>query len=387
MTIKTEAIERLRSRRRDEVDRARRVVLGTVLLLVGIGLVMIYSVSPGVHAASVSLRSMPLVKQLAWCLLAGFVMLVASDLEYQLWQKAALGGLVLTVVMLGLVLIPGVGTKVNGARRWLRFGGLGFQPSELAKMTLVVFMAHYVVKRGDKLRDFLGGVLPVFGVIGLVCSLVMAEPDFGTALFLAGISVMILVAGGMRMMHFMPVGLLAIPVLVHLVTTKLGHVQHRIDVFLHPEADPLGKGHQILQSLIALGSGGLTGRGLGLGRQKMSFLPEATTDFIFSALGEELGFLGCAFVILLFCGFTLYGIKIALCAPDDFGCYLGLGIVLVIGCQAAANIAVVTASVPTKGISLPFVSQGGSGLVIMSGMVGMLLNIARQSMGLEEAVA
>ncbi len=385
MTFETDALKRIHSRRKEEVERAQRVVIATVLLLVSIGLLMIYSASPLAGAKPGSISSLPLVKQLAWCLLAGFVLLVACDVSYQLLERMWLVLLGATIILLAIVLVPAVGTRVNGARRWLRLGMMGLQPSELAKITMVIFLAAYLVKLGPRIGNFVYGVVPAFAAVGVVCGLVLLEPDVGTALFIAGISTMLLVAGGMRLTHFLPGAVVALPAVVYLVLTRFDHVVLRIKMFINPHADPEGKGLQILQSLIALGSGGLTGRGLGLGRQKLYFLPEARTDFVFSAMGEELGLFGCALVILLFCGFVLYGIKIALCAPDDFGCYLGLGIVLVIGCQAAANIAVATASIPTKGISLPFVSQGGSSLVIMSGMVGILLNISRQSMALQEA--
>ena len=380
----TAALARIGARRADDVARAARIVLGAVLALIAIGLVMIDSTT--MAQSSSSFLSSSLGRQLAWAGLALFVMWLASEVDHRWLEYWAAPLYIGTLLLLAAVLIPGLGSgKASyGARRWIRLGPVGLQPSELAKISMIVFLAAYLARRAAKLDRFVSGTLPVFAGVGAMCGLVLIEPDFGTALFLGGIAFLILFTAGIRIRHVVPVALLASPVVVHLVMTKMAHVRRRIDVFLDPTADLQGKGHQIYQSLIAMASGGLTGRGLGHGRQKLFFLPEGKNDFIFANLGEELGLIGCFVVIALFAAFVWYGAKIALCAPSDFGSYLALGIVLVIGLQAAINVAVVTASMPTKGISLPFVSYGGSSLVIMSGMVGVLLNVARCAQELED---
>lgn len=381
-SVDTEALERIRGRRVLEVARAGRVVAACVLTLMAIGLVAIDGSTMAAAEGAQRLIDAPLGRQLVWSAVALLALMIGADIDYRRYKAVAIPLYVLTIILLVVVLIPGVGTGMSqyGARRWIRIGGMGIQPSEIAKLSLVIGLAAYLHYRGDQLHSFLRGTLPALSLVGLMAGLVLVEPDFGSALFLGGVAMLVLFAAGMRMGHVLPMVMLAAMPVAHLVVTRMDHVKARIGTFLDPAADPHGKGHQILQSLIALGSGGLTGRGLGMGRQKMYFLPEAKNDFIFAHIGEELGWIGCVLIIALFAMLVWYGIKIALCAPTDFGTYLALGIVLVIGLQACANIAVVTASVPTKGIGLPFVSYGGSSLVIFCAMAGILLNIARQAM-------
>ena len=380
-----DAMARIRARRVADVALARRVTLAATLALVVLGLVAIDSATMVQAHGAAGLLSTALGRQLVWCAVGLVALFVASEVDYHRWARLATPLYVVNLVLLALVLVPGIGSGLAsyGARRWIRLGPVGFQPSELAKLTLVLYLAAYLSFKGDRLAKFFTGTVPAMLATGVLCALVLVEPDFGTAAFLGGIAFLLLFIGGMRLAHLVPIVLLSLPLVVHVVSTRMTHVQRRIAQFLDPTADLQGRGHQIHQSLVALGSGGLVGRGIGEGRQKLYFLPEGRNDFILSNLGEEMGFVGCALVIALFALFVWYGAKIALTAPDDLGCYVSIGIVLSIGLQAAANVAVVTASVPTKGISLPFVSYGGSSLVIFLFMVGVLLNVARAAMDVE----
>ena len=359
---------------------SRNWILAIAAALVGLGLVMVFSTS-AVHAERFGSPTKLLVRQAVWLAMGVAAMAVAWRIDYRFWERHYKLVLGLSCLALALVLIPGVGSCFNGARRWVRVLGYGVQPSEFARIGLVVFIAAYLARSASKLDSFLKGLLPVAAAIGTVFLLIALEPDTGTALLVGGVAFMMLFVGGIRMRHLMPVAAVVLPVFALFVCTHLDYVQARFHGWRSlGTADPevlRGSGYQAWQSLVALGSGGTMGAGLGAGQIKLHFLPEAHTDFILSIIGEELGLAGTLAVVGLFVALIYHGMKVAQTAPDRFGFLLVFGLMLFIGVQAAVNIAVVTASVPTKGISLPFVSYGGSGLLASLFSLGLVMSVAR----------
>jgi cell division protein FtsW len=293
-----------------------------------------------------------------------------------LWKKLSIPMLACMLLLLALVLVPSLGVSAKGARRWLRIGPLSVQPAEMVKLVAVIFMAAYLVRKGDKITLFRDGLLPALIVIGLLSGLVLLEPDLGTVLVLGLVTVGMCFLAGARLSHLLALGLCAIPIVLGLVLGS-SYRRQRLMTFLAPWKDASDAGFQITQSFLAFGSGGPFGVGLGEGKQKLYFLPEAHTDFVLALVGEELGFIGTAVVTLLFAFFVWRGFQIAARARVPFGRYLGMGITLLIGGQALVNAAVVTGLLPTKGLTLPFVSYGGSSLVVSLTGVGILLSISR----------
>jgi cell division protein FtsW len=347
--------------------------------LVSIGLVVLYSAT-GVMAERSSRyqdSAWFLKKQLLWVSIGAVALGVASRIPYGFWNRWKVPVLVAALALLALVFVPGVGVSLNGARRWIRAGGAFFQPSEAAKIAIAIFLCGYAAADPERLKRFTRGFVPAFGVLGLLCGMILVEPDVGTSVFIAGVMTLMLVVAGVRLTHLLPFAVAAGGVAVYYAISHTEHVQVRLQAWLHPEKDPLGKGLQILQSLIALGSGGWTGAGLGKGTAKLYFLPEAHSDFIFPVLGEELGFLGASAVLILYLALGWTGYRIMFRAPDRFGFLLSFALTTYIILQAAMNLAVVTAAMPTKGIPLPFLSAGGSSVVFTMAGVGILVSIAR----------
>jgi cell division protein FtsW len=341
------------------------------------GVIMVYSASAIVAASENHTQYFYVFRQGIWTLLGLGAMLAGMRFDYGRLRSpvVAYGLLGLSVVLLlGVFAFP----PINGARRWLRFAGFSMQPSEISKLALAIFLARFLERRAGEEGAFRRTFAPAVAVTGLVALLVVAEPDLGTAMILAVICTVILFTAGARLKHM---ALAAAPALAGLagllifVPWRL----RRIMTFLDPWADPQGSGYQVVQSLVAVGSGGVHGLGFTEGRQKMFFLPFAHSDFIFAVVGEELGLLGGLAVIALFALFLWRGMRAALRAPDRFGMLLGMGIVTGIVGQALFNMSVVLALVPTKGIPLPFVSYGGSSLVPTLFAVGVLLNISQHS--------
>jgi len=319
-----------------------------------------------------------LKRQLLWVLLSVTAMCVLMRIDYHLVAAFSPWVLVGTVLLLVAVLIPGIGTKYNGARRWIRFLGFGIQPSETAKLAVVLFAAWWLSRFPDRAKSFRAGLLPVLIITALVGALVLAGPDLGTALLIGVVGMTVAVLAGVRVVHLAPFVLPAVPFFYYTVwAVKWRH--DRLLAFLDPWKYYEGVGYQLCQSLVALGSGGIAGVGPGQSRQKLGFLPEAVHDFIFAILGEELGFIGTISVVLLFAAFVWYGMRVAMRSRDRLGFLLAGGVTATIGLQALINIAVVTGAAPTKGISLPFVSFGGSSLFFLMCSVGLLLNIARRT--------
>jgi cell division protein FtsW len=309
---------------------------------------------------------------------AGVMGLIAcSLLSAPAYRRLAYPLLGLTVLVLILVVIPGVGVLRGGARRWLMFAGFTFQPAELAKLALVIYLAHSMAKKEEKIKSFTIGVLPHLIITGVCLGLLLLEPDFGTALILAMLLYAMLFIGGVRVSHLLATGLVALPALIYIMITA-PYRMRRLSTFLDPWSDPQNTGFQVIQSLIAFGSGQFWGRGLGEGRQKLFYLPEAHTDFVFSVIGEETGFLGALAVLLLFGVIVLRGLRLTGKIEEPFEQYLAFGLTVLLGLQALIHMGVVMGLMPAKGLVLPFISYGGSALVTNLMEAGILLSLSRR---------
>jgi cell division protein FtsW len=303
--------------------------------------------------------------------------ILAARVPSGAYRRAAYPLLIVSLVALVLVLLPGLGMARGGARRWLHLGPLGFQPSEFAKFALVLYLASSLSRKATLLGTFTRGVLPHCLVVGAMAGLILLEPDFGTAALAAGILVVMLFAGGVPVHLIAAPALAALPLAAYAVLQE-GYRLRRVFAFLNPELDPLGMNFQLKQSFIAFGSGGLWGMGLGESRQKMFYLPEAHTDFIFSVVGEELGLIGALLVLGLFAAVGVRGLRIALRHPDPFGRLLAFGLTASLVLQAVVNVGVVLGCLPTKGLALPFLSYGGSAMIAALLQVGVLVALARE---------
>ncbi|MGE5484950.1 MAG: putative lipid II flippase FtsW [Ignavibacteriales bacterium] len=365
------------SRRRKPSDF---MVMFSATTLLAIGVVMVFSSSSVRALQDYGDAYYFLKKQLLWSAIAVFGMSVASGVDYWHYRRIAAPALAFNLLLLVLVLIPGIGILSHGARRSLGFGPLTVNPAEVMKVTWIVFLSTYLSANRDRLRFFFKGLLPYLVGAATIFGLVLKEPDLGTALAIAGTTFVVLFAAGAQLFHLTGLAVTAIPVFLWAAMSE-EYRRARLFAFLDPWSDPMKSGYHIIQSLYALGSGGLFGMGLGSGRQKMLYLPEAHTDFIFSILGEELGFVGVVAVLSLFFLLAWRGYRIAMTAPDTMSCIMATGITTMIALQAIINIGVVTASLPITGIPLPLVSYGGSSLVFTMAGVGILLNISRYSTG------
>jgi len=309
---------------------------------------------------------------------AGAVALIACAMTPSaLYRRFAYPLLSLSFIILLLVLVPGVGVNRGGARRWIMFPGFAFQPSELAKLALVFYLAHSMAKKEQMIRSFSVGVLPHLMVFGLFAGMLLLEPDFGTALMLSMLLYFMLFIGGARVHHLVGTGLMALPVLIY-VLTKADYRIRRLMSFLDPWSDAAGSGFHVIQSLIAFGSGQIWGRGLGESRQKLFYLPEAHTDFVFSVIGEELGLLGALAVLALFGVIITRGLQLTAKIEEPFDQYLAFGLTVLLGLQALIHMGVVMGLMPTKGLVLPFISYGGSAMVINLMEAGILLGLSRR---------
>jgi cell division protein FtsW len=354
--------------------------------LLALGVVMVFSASASLTAPPITENVLKnsAVRQAMFTFAALLALLITGLCPFEFWRirkgsifQPSIYLMVITLALLVLVLL--IGEERNGARRWLPLGpsslGLGFQPSEVAKLATVIFFAAYAAYIGERIRKFWFGLLPALALIGVMGALIGKE-DLGTAALLALVSGCILLAAGARLWHLILLSLPGIMGFVYLIKME-PYRMTRLTSFMDPYADPLGKGYHQIQSLITIASGGWWGRGLGCGIQKYGYLPEGRNDFIFSVICEELGIIGGMAVIALFAILLWHSRKAVVAATTDFGRLLALGAALTIGFQAAMNIAVVTVSIPTKGIALPLVSAGGSGVILLSILVGLLVNVAR----------
>jgi cell division protein FtsW len=352
------------------------LVLLLVAALLAIGLVMVYSAS-SVEAAVVYHDAAYFFKrQAVGALLGGAALLFCLNFPYWRWRSLAPLLLIGTLGLLVLVLVPHIGIRVGGARRWLGFGSLRLQPSELAKLTLVMYFADWLTRAQQRLADPRRGILPFLALVGLVAGLILLEPDLGTAAAIAGTAMVMLFLAGVPLRHLVVAGLAAAPGVAYAILGS-AYRRTRFFAFLDPQKNALGSGWHIMQALYALGSGGLFGLGLGMSRQKYFYLPEQHTDFIFAVLGEELGLVGGLLLLALFLLLIWRGYRIAVTAPDSFASLLAAGVTTMIAVQVVVNVGVVTSVLPITGITLPFISFGSSSLVFMLAGVGILCNVSR----------
>lgn len=366
------------------------VLLGTIIALLVIGLLMMFSASYPAAINDGMSGTYYAVRQLAFAAAGLIAMGILSIVNYHIFEKLWISGtaFVIAVGMLIAVLIPGIGVNRNGATRWIGLGNSGFQfqPSEMMKIAIVLFFSMLIVRNGHRMTSFLYGIVPYLLMLGIVAGLMMMEPHLSGTLIIAVIALTLIFVGGARPLHFGiliaigAVGLTAV-VLYLMYSKGIGYFQNRILSWLDPfnEQYMQDETWQTCQSLIAIGSGGMFGLGLGSSRQKYQYLPEAQNDFVFAVLCEEFGFVGAVTVILLFCLLIFRGFYIAAKAKDKFGMLVAVGFTMHIGLQALLNIAVVSNAIPNTGISLPFFSYGGTALMMQLAEMGVLLNISRQA--------
>lgn len=353
------------------------LLVATVAVLNVVGGVMVLSASSVSSLTDYGSAWYFFQRQVLWIAVAAAAFMVTARIDYHAWRRLVRPLLVVSIVLLVAVLVPGIGVEVAGSRRWLGTGVLRFQPTEIAKLALLVYAADVLARRARDLHDWRRVLRPVLIVLAVVCALVLREPDLDSAIVLALIASTVLVVGGVRLRHLAIFGGVAAAAGTFLALAE-PYRRARVLAFLNPSSDASNSTYQISQSLIAIGSGGWTGVGLGAGRAKWLFLPNAHTDFIFAIVGEELGLLGCLLVVGLFVSFAVVGTRTALRAPDRFGMLLAAGVTAWVVGQAAINIGAVIGLLPVSGIPLPFISFGGSALVFTMVAAGILGNVARQ---------
>ncbi len=346
------------------------------LLLISIGIIFIYSSS---CVYSLQEKGTPLyyLNRHLIFLGVGFILSIAAMvIDYRDLRQVAKPLMLFSIFALLLLLVPGIGKTIYGARRWFKIGPYSFQPSEFTKLTILIYLADLLTRKKGRVKDFQTGFLPPIIILGITCFLIVIQPDLGNSLLIGTIVLVVLFVAGAQATHLGLLGLLALPG-VYFLVVKVPYRMARMMAFWDPWKDRQGIGFQLTQSQIALGSGGIWGLGLGKSIQKLFYLPAAHTDFIFSIIGEELGLLGTLSVILLFTAFIWQGARIVKRTEDPFGYFLGIGIVVMISLQAVINIGVSIGAFPTKGLPLPFISYGGSALIFNMVSVALLLNISR----------
>lgn len=361
----------------ETLRKARLLLLGSAMVLIALGIVMIYSAS-AIYAHDTMKNSFYFLQRHLVYLGIGTALAVwASRVDIGRFRLLAKPILIVSIVLLVLVLIPHVGSSVKGARRWFRIFGFSFQPSELTKIALLVYMADFLERRRGQLDDFKRTFVPAMAVLGLSSGLILIQPDFGTAVTIAFVVMILFFASGFNLTRLFWLALAALPALTFFMLAK-PYRRKRLLAFINPWSDPRGTGFQIIQSFLALDAGGIFGVGLGQSQQKLFYLPESHTDFIFSIIGEELGFIGAGSVILLFIIFLFAGMVIVFRSRDFFSQLFALGLVSLIGLEAVINIGVSMGALPTKGLSLPFISYGGSALLANMTALGFLINISKK---------
>jgi cell division protein FtsW len=351
------------------------VLFTATLLLICVSIVMVYSASAVVALERFQQPYLFLTKQALWSVLGLAVLGVAMRVDYRTYRNEAFVWALLALVLTMLVAVL-FSAPVNGTRRWFGVGGLGIQPSELAKIACVLFTALMLERRMHRIDDLSYSLTPIALIVGLVVALILLQPDFGTSISLALVVAVMIFAAGLHYRYFVGLALVALPA-IYIVLVSAPYRRRRLLAFWDPWADPLGDGFQIIQSLVAVGTGGVFGRGLMGGVQKLFYLPEPHTDFIYAVIGEELGLAGATAILLCFCVIAWRGLRIAARAEDTFGSFVALGLTTMIAAQAFVNISVVLGLMPTKGIPLPLVSFGGSSLLMNLLGMGVLLNISQ----------
>lgn len=355
-----------------------RYIFVVTTLIVLVGLVMIYSASALIASQKIGADNpyFFLTRQCIWLLAGGALMLLVMHLDLGLLRDPRILYLLLAAMCTALVLVL-FQEPINGTHRWIVVQGMRFQPSEIAKPVLVLFLASYLARKEERINDLSSTLVPLLLILAIVCGLILLQPDFGTAATLMFVSAALIFVAGLSWRRIFIFSVLFFPLLLGILIAA-DYRRDRILSFLNPEADPLGKGFQAMQSLIALGTGGLMGLGLGKGRQKLFFLPEPHTDFIFSIVGEELGFVGAMTLLALFLLLVGRGIRVAVASNDRFVFYAALGLSLMIAVQVLIHVSVAVCLLPTKGLPLPLVSYGGSSLVATLVSVGLLLNLSQR---------
>jgi len=354
-----------------------KTLFAVTLLLLAIGLVMVFSASAVMASERFGSAYTFLLRQLAWAGAGLAVMVLLMSVDYRRWRHPAVIFALLGITS-ALLLAVFFLDRSHHTHRWIRFGPLSFQPSELAKLALIFYLAYFLEKRASDINDWRGTLLPALLPPGLFAALILKQPDLGTAMVCLAVTAILLFAAGMRLRYFAG-GLVALLPVLYFLVFRVRWRYERLLAFIDPYSDPQGRGFHIIQSLIAVGTGGVTGVGLMEGRQKLFYLPEPHTDFIFAVTAEEFGLVGSLVVLGLFAVFFYRGMRAALRSRELFGRYLALGITSMIALQALLNISVVLALLPTKGIPLPFVSYGGSSLFVTLAGMGVLLNITQQT--------
>lgn len=347
-----------------------------VLLLISVGIIFIYS-SSGIYALQTLGDSAYFLKRhLMFLAIGSLMMLLVMCMDYRRLRAMAKPLLIISFFLLILVLIPEIGKATYGARRWFKIGPFSFQPSEFAKITMLIYASDYLARKQNKLSRFFEGFLPLIMVLGCITLIILKQPDLGTAVLIASLIFILMFLAGARYFHLFSLVVLVVPALCYLVA-KVPYRLARIEAFLNPWKDSQGIGFQLTQSQIALGSGGIFGVGLGKSAQKLFYLPAAHTDFILSIIGEETGLLGTLAVALLVIAFVWQGARLVKRVSNPFGYFLSAGVVILLGLQAVVNIGVSIGTFPTKGLPFPFVSYGGSALIFSMAAVGLLLNVSR----------
>jgi cell division protein FtsW len=354
------------------------ILLIVTFSLLAVGMTMVYSASAIWAEYKFDDSFFFAKRQMLFAVVGIIAMFFIMNVDYWTWRTWAKVILIVCFVLLVLVLVPGVGNVRNGSRSWIGVGAFSVQPSEFMKLAMIAFLAKFLSEKQKQITSFKSGLIPSLGLVFTAFALIMLQPDLGTGTVMVGTCVVMIFISGARIMHFVYLGLVGVAGFVGLIASA-PYRMDRITSFLDPWKDPLGTGFQMIQSLYAIGPGGLFGLGLGESRQKFFYLPEPQTDFIFAIIAEELGFIGGSFVLLLFSLLLWRGVRIALGAPDLYGSLLATGIIAMIAIQVMINIGVVTGLMPVTGITLPFLSYGGSSLTLMLMAVGVLLNVSRYS--------
>ncbi len=351
-------------------------LFGATVVLAAFGLVMVYSASAVYALEKFGSDTHFALRQVVFLLVGLGVLFLAQRADYHWYKRAARPLLLLSLLLLVLVLVPGLGTRVGGAQRWFRIGPVSLQPSELAKIALVLYLGTLLADRNREVTKFWSGFAAPLMVVGLATGLTLLQPDLGTAVLLGLCAILLLFVAGTRLLYIVVAGMLAAPVAWFAVVGTPWRLK-RLMAFFDPEAHRQGAGYQVWEALVTTGSGGFSGVGLGEGQQKLFYLPEAHTDFILAVIGQELGFVGFTLTLLLFAVILWRGTRVALRARDRFGTYLAFGFTGLLALQASINMAVVVGVLPTKGITLPFVSYGGSSLISSFLMAGIVLGVSR----------
>ncbi len=352
-----------------------------VLFLVCVSAVMVSSASAAAALQNDWHVMRYLFKQSTWVIAGFLLMAVTMKINYRGYQQPFVVWAGLGIIAVSLLIVLVAAPEINGSKRWFGIGGIGVQPSEFAKLALVLFLADLMSRRMDKINDLTAVVMPVGIVLGGLVGLTLLQPDFGTSAFLVMLSVVMVFAAGLHYRYLAGVALCGLPAVAALILLSPRRAERleRIMMWINPWSDAAGGGFQIIQSFIAIGSGGMTGRGFMQGLQKIGFLPESNTDFIYAIIGEEFGLIGTTLVLLAFVVIAWRGYRVATTMPDTYGSFLALGLTTLLAAQALANISVVIGVLPNKGLPLPFVSAGGSSMFVSMLAVGMLLNLSQHA--------